>query len=324
MCHLRNILVRSVISVTIILTIISFSIFSLGQTAQASTNEVAQNLSLEIAQNWNPFREFWHRLKLRTNPPRGAEATGRSRPGGGRGPKCALAQEDVKSGKENKFASSVVALAPVRTLNENGDLNDDLIDSQDEDLVSPDTGIVGGFTVKAQPTFWFYIPYVLIPKTSSKRIAQFVLLDEDNHPVLKELVSFELSEKPQLLEYQSPYNLKTDKLYKWYFSVVCDADKRSRNPAAQGWVQRIEPTSKLEAELMMASPVTWYEIYAENGLWFETVSSLINNRRNFSGANRQEWNELLTYFKIAEENSNQFNLLLPTEPVEREVVIIEK
>ena len=210
------------------------------------------------------------------------------------------------------------------------EVSDRQTEVSDEDYVGE---YVGGYTVEEHPTFWFYLPYVL-PSTTlletpqvpsdipSKRVAQFVLLDETDHPVWKELVSTELLEHPQLLEYQLPYGLETKKLYKWYFSVICDPEKRSRNPAVRGWVQHIEPTTELQMALSIAPPVEWHRIYAEKGIWFEAVSSLISNRRNFPSASREDWSSLLTYFKIAEEeDTNQFSLLQLAEPVDREVVI---
>ena len=192
-----------------------------------------------------------------------------------------------------------------------------------------ESGRVGGFTIAAQPTFWFYIPYTLTPdlstpETPSKLVAQFVLLDESDHPVWNELMAIELSNHPQLVEYPPShsyplsYSLETDKPYKWYFSVICDSEKLSRNPVVRGWVQRIEPTSELQAALRSAPRFKQYLVYQENLIWFDTVSSLVKTRRQFPSTNREAWSSLLESFGILRDN--QFDVLEPAEPIGREDV----
>lgn len=191
--------------------------------------------------------------------------------------------------------------------------------SQEPALIAttgPDTGLVGGLTVEAHPTFWFYVPYILTPETSSNRVAQFVLLDESDRPVWNELMLVELLENPRLVEYPLTYTLETGKLYSWYFSVICDSDKLSRNPVVRGWVQRVEPTEKLATDLQNAPRFEQYMAYAENGIWFEAVNSLVKIRRQFSGVNRDAWTALLSYFKIPDNRL----YLESAEPSAREVV----
>jgi len=188
------------------------------------------------------------------------------------------------------------------------------------DLEKPQDGaeFVGGFTVSDKPVFWFYVPYVFVPETPPTRVARFVLLDENDRPVLNELISIRLHDHPRFVEYSLPVELSMDKVYSWYFTVICDSEKLSRNSGVRGWVQRVETTPELQMALQETSVLKLYEAYASNGIWLETVNSIMVIRRQFSSINQDVWNGLLEYFELA--GVNQPDILEDTEPSEREVV----
>lgn len=70
--------------------------------------------------------------------------------------------------------------------------------------------------------------------------------------------------------------------------------------------------------LQETSVLKLYEAYASNGIWLETVNSIMVIRRQFSSINQDVWNGLLEYFELA--GVNQPDILEDTEPSEREVV----
>jgi hypothetical protein len=255
-----------------------------------------------------PIKNLLKRTGLYTPPRKGTPPTGRRVGGAGRGPICAL--------PENEPNDQVKALVPSESV------NDENTSETQETGIATNAEAVGGLTITPRPTFWFYVPYVSTVNStsgaSSKRVAQFVLLDETNHPVWNELINIELRDRPRLIEYPLPYTLETEKLYSWYFSVICDSDKLSRNPIVRGWVERTEPTPELKIALRTAPRYEQYVVYANNGIWFETVSSLVDVRRQFPYTNRDDWTILLAHFGIPA--ANQLDVLEPVVPVEREVV----
>jgi Domain of Unknown Function (DUF928) len=262
---------------------------------------------------------LWDRFQLLFGIAPSSQPTGRSAGGAGRGPVCAL--------KDNK--KSVLALMPVvKTYSSSNIVSDDseVTPSMEASEVRES---VGGYTVEERPTFWFYLPYILSskalseaslnrPETSSKRVAQFVLLDDTNRPVWNELMNVELFDNPRLVEYPLPHKLEMGKLYNWYFSVICDSEKLSRNPVVRGWVQRVEPAPELQTDLRNTSRFDQYIAYANHGIWFETVNSMVKIRRQFPSTNRDAWISLLEYFQIPE--ANQPYVLESAEPTDREVV----
>lgn len=253
----------------------------------------------------NFFTEIIARIQILVKPPLGQAPTGRRVGGAGRGPICALAKNE----QSYKFVKALMLTQPV---NERA-----LAREKQETETDSNTEFVGGLTIAAQPTFLFYLPYTT-PQPPQNLVAQFVLLDDMNHPVWNELMAVELSDTPRLVEYLLSYSLEIGKLYNWYFSVICDSDKLSRNPVVRGWIQRAEPTPELQDALRNASRFEQYLAYANNGIWFDTVSSLVKIRRQFPGTYRGAWLNLLDYFQIP--RVNQFDGLESVRPVELEVV----
>jgi hypothetical protein len=283
-----------ILALALALVIVSFLVFPLNQVAEA-----------------NVFSELVARIQILVNPPRGTAPKGRRVGGAGRGPVCAVADNEQR----NQSVKALMLAQPVTDPVQEQEQQATEVNSED---ANSDTEFVGGFTTEAQPTFWFYVPYTLDPDTSSKRVAQFVLLDDSDRPLWNELMNVELQEHPRLVEYLLPYTLETGRVYNWYFSVICDSDKLSRNPTVRGWVQRVESTPELELALKGAPRFQQYEAYADHGIWFDTLDSLINTRRQFPFVNRDIWTSLLTYFEIP--NANQLDVLEPAVPVERELV----
>jgi hypothetical protein len=68
--------------------------------------------------------------------------------------------------------------------------------------------------------------------------------------------------------------LVKDKKYKWFVALVPDPDHRSRDIIAGGAIERIELPEGLEKKLGQTTKPTAPHVYAENGIWYEAVSSV--------------------------------------------------
>ena len=267
---------------------------------------------------------FWDDIVALFIPPDDAPPTGRNSGGAGRGPICVLPNGVLDNQAGNTQASNtIVALVPVKQVDsEDNSIGKESLTEDQSTKIHPNLlsnlGVVGGFTIEERPTFWFYLPYISTSESPQNQVAQFVLLDDTNRPVWNELMAVELSDTARLVEYPLSYSLETGKLYNWYFSVICDSDKLSRNPVVRGWIQRTEPTPELQAALRNGSRFDRYLAYANNGIWFDTVNSLVEIRRQFPSLYKGAWLQLLDQFQIP--RVNQFDGLEPVPPIELEVV----
>ncbi len=213
----------------------------------------------------------------------------RSKGGVRRGP-CATAEE----------FESLIALAPERKLK--------------SDLISTEKV---GQTVQGHPTFWFYVP----PYGSSVKSAKFVLLDENRHlvqtPIYAQLpspseVDAQLPQPSR--ESQNPgiiagltlpskeKALEVGKQYSWYFSILCDFEKPSRNPEVTGQIQRVlpGPLPKVPEPAYIVHDDTYTGLSdIKNVVFYDTVNQLIKKRRIYLS----DWNTLLSKLDIHSSSS---------------------
>ncbi|NJL86435.1 MAG: DUF928 domain-containing protein [Leptolyngbyaceae cyanobacterium SM1_1_3] len=132
----------------------------------------------------------------------------------------------------------------------------------------PNTNI--GLTTAATPTFYVYVP----PNQAEE--LEFLLYEEgtqrlvyqktyESKAVSGEIVAVELPE-------ESP--LAVEQNYYWYFSVVCSSDQPDENLVIESNIRRIEPSAALTERLAIAEPQERPAIYAEAGIWYETLAAL--------------------------------------------------
>lgn len=142
--------------------------------------------------------------------------------------------------------------------------------------------IVWGRTVAAYPTFWFYLPY---HQQDDLKFAKFVLLDENKKvvvgPILLQLPdAAAVAGRPVLAKFTLPKSvqpLAADQTYNWFFSIVCDARKPSKNPSVSGWIERVKPPYPIA--LYQGLPTANdYLYYAQAGLWYDTVTRIADSR----------------------------------------------
>lgn len=158
---------------------------------------------------------------------------------------------------------------------------------------------IEGLTVDPLPTFFFYIEGLGMQQVA------FSLKDEQNNDVYTTVLS--LSEQSTgVIQVKLPPEvspLKVGQTYRWSFGILCEA----QNPNVPlevmfvtGAVQRIEPDSGLLQQLAQASPLEQAVLYAQNGIWFDSVKSLATLRQSQPDdpITLAKWQELLQSVKL--------------------------
>ncbi|MUG91206.1 DUF928 domain-containing protein [Scytonema sp. UIC 10036] len=179
-------------------------------------------------------------------------------------------------------ATALTALIPLRE--EQGD-------SKQTDKSS--VGIVEGLTTSERPTFWFYVPYTKDLKAS----AEFSLQDSTGNDIYKDAIS--LPTNPSVIGVSLPSNasLQVGKTYRWYLKVRCDRQQIARVPIyVEGDIQRVNLDSGVMQKLQAAAdPQQKIAIYAEEGIWFDSLTMLaqlyLSNPKDASLA--ANWQSLL-------------------------------
>ena len=158
---------------------------------------------------------------------------------------------------------------------------------------SPTEMDVWGLTTAAHPTFWFYVP---LPQTSALT-AEFALQDEAENEIYQTAIA--LPDKPGVIGVALPKTvapLALNKRYRWFFSIWCDRQKQSPPIYVEGVIQRVNLTDAIAQQLETAKPQQQSAIYAKNGIWYETLTTLAKLRLlNPEDSKLQaEWRNLIT------------------------------
>ena len=83
--------------------------------------------------------------------------------------------------------------------------------------------------------------------------------------------------------------------YYWKLAVICDPSDRSSDVIIGGGIVRVKPSSSLAQSIQRATPQERVALYANDGLWYETVETLVKLRRERPNDTdlTQAWNKLL-------------------------------
>ena len=154
----------------------------------------------------------------------------------------------------------------------------------------PSTNI--GLTLTESPTVFVYVPH-----TSAE--IEFTLLTENEEEIVYEK-TFKVDESG-IVEISIPAtvnnrkSLEVGKRYVWSFSTICEPEDRSADAVVKGFVQRVASQSTLKSDLASPDPMTRLNVYAQNGIWYETLATLAQMRRQTPGDARltAQWTELL-------------------------------
>jgi hypothetical protein len=156
-------------------------------------------------------------------------------------------------------------------------------------------------TVQAYPTFWFYLP----PHAPSITSAKFVLLDENKHlaqdPIYAQLPQASVGVIAGLTLPSNGKALEVGKQYSWYFSILCDPQKPSRNPEVTGQVQRVLQSTlpRAKSEYLIYDNTYTGQNEIDKVVFYDSITQLVKQRSTYLS----DWKELLKNSEILRENS---------------------
>jgi hypothetical protein len=128
-------------------------------------------------------------------------------------------------------------------------------------------------TVASHPTFFVYIP------SSPAKMAELTLSDETDSPIYQSNMA--LPDQPGVVGFSVPSSapaLQVGGIYHWSVALRCDPSDRSGDLIVDGWVQRVDVNPNLAAQLEQASPRDRPTLYAQDGIWQDTLSTLAELR----------------------------------------------
>ncbi|MBD2069459.1 DUF928 domain-containing protein [Leptolyngbya sp. FACHB-671] len=129
-----------------------------------------------------------------------------------------------------------------------------------------------GETLASHPTFWLYLPYAAsaVELTLSDEGHQEAVYRTTFQTAAAGIGQFSLPEDAPALE--------PDRLYRWQFTFVCDAETQSHFQVT-GVIVRRSPTVQLTQQLQTASPKEQVALLAAHGFWYDALDQLNQLRR---------------------------------------------
>jgi len=154
----------------------------------------------------------------------------------------------------------------------------------------PETNI--GLTLSEYPKFFVYLPALEVLKKDrcydflpEEITVEFYLGDEADKSKSVYLTEFKLPNTNGIIRIELPDDgsippLAVGKKYQWWASIVIDPWARNEDLFISGWIKRIETTPTLLQQLQTTTPDNHPKIYAEAGIWHETLDSLATLRQS--------------------------------------------
>ena len=155
-----------------------------------------------------------------------------------------------------------------------------------------------GLTTQEQPSLYWYLS-----KPTTYPVELTIIDDQTIQPLLEKRIGGPIQpgvQRVRLADYS--LRLSPGVLYRWSVALVVDADNRSRDILAGGFIQRIALPEVLPAKLARAGMAQTPHIYAEAGLWYDAltaISDLIDTSPN-APALRQQRAALLEQVGLSE------------------------
>lgn len=158
-----------------------------------------------------------------------------------------------------------------------------------------------GLTTAEFPRFFWSAP------RTKARFAEFTLHEAaegaDKKMSDRALVyrsTFRISGEAGIASFPLPRNTGTPGLsvgpdYHWTVALICNPQDRKQDAKVEGWVQRMTPDVALASQLSQSTPSDRPKLYADNGIWLDTLSSLADLRyaKTLDASLAEDWSNLL-------------------------------
>lgn len=191
--------------------------------------------------------------------------------------------------------------------------------------ISDDKQVVWGLTDAEYPTFWFYVPYSLTRERPGE--LRIKTTDEKGNSVYKSLIRV-TGTTPGVVSVRLPSTeapLKIGQLYTYLFVVLCDPNESSQNKFVAASVERIASSASLASQLSTVTPRERAVLYAQEGFWYESLTTLGELRRanpNDAGLTA-DWGALLdaTVLEASDLNKIKQEPIVPLNQIKQEPIV---
>jgi len=141
-------------------------------------------------------------------------------------------------------------------------------------------GVKYGLTLDPSPDFFIYIP-----ETTATQI-EFIVTDNQPYPngqIIDERV-IDIPQKPGIVRVSLQGNLENDQYYEWAVYLKCPQITPGSEPSfafpSSGWIKKVAADQTIEEKVDTSSVLDAIMTYAQEGMWFDTLSILYEQLQN--------------------------------------------
>ena len=128
-----------------------------------------------------------------------------------------------------------------------------------------------GLTTKEQPKLYWYVS-----KNASSKLEVTLTSGQNSDPIFEEAITTSSHAGIQSIDLENTkVKLKPNLEYRWFVSIVPDANQRSNDVIASGTIKRIIPDEELNATLIEANQLNRANIYTQNSIWYDAIDELM-------------------------------------------------
>jgi hypothetical protein len=103
--------------------------------------------------------------------------------------------------------------------------------------------------------------------------------------------------------------LELGKQYRWGIAVLCSGKLQPNSPFVTSWIQRVEPSAQLAAQVQQSASLKQAALYGADGLWYDTLATLFILQQQQPGNTtlRSTWRDLLSSVGLGDVAAEPLN-----------------
>jgi len=155
-----------------------------------------------------------------------------------------------------------------------------------------------GLTKAERPRFFWYTPTMANSVTLEFRLTAMDSQRQEQQVVHQ--ATFVANGQGGTSVFELPTSvapLEIGQDYRWSVAIRCDPEDPSANVFVDGWVRRVPVDTTFNQELKQADRADYPSLYAERGLWYDTLGALVDVKNN--PKSQEEWSQLLKTGNLA-------------------------
>lgn len=148
-------------------------------------------------------------------------------------------------------------------------------------------------TASVNSRLFFYVPQTDTPKT-----IEFVLRNSKDQLVHETFI--ETSGRAGITSVAIPAQAKRSSQesqgdYRWYLSMICDPNERSRDIVLEGWIKYLELNNSLKEKIKVSSSLEKFNLFQQQGVWYDALSVVAESQKSESNlvSIQTQWSQLL-------------------------------